>query len=98
MESEVEVDGTVTATSHRLLSVDLDSATRDALLQQGTYVRACDVCTCFICIYSFFCLFFTHLYSVYLLLHFHSINSLICMLYDSCCLRYSEDRRLHKQQ
>jgi hypothetical protein len=39
MESEVAVDGTVTATGHRLLSVDLDPTTRDALLQQGTYVR-----------------------------------------------------------
>ena len=40
MESEVAVDGTVTATGHRLLSVDLDPTTRDALLQQGTYVRS----------------------------------------------------------
>lgn len=46
MESEVAVDGTVTATGHRLLSVDLDTTTRDALLQQGTYVHACDLCTC----------------------------------------------------
>jgi hypothetical protein len=38
MESEVAVDGTVTATGHRLLSVDLDPTTRDALLKQGTYV------------------------------------------------------------